>query len=95
MQKIIRKNLKIIVLLICILASSVPLYVFASGTSDKITTSVDEISAETFVEDAYALVSKQWEQQGFPVIYDAEYNLEAVSGKTTGTIVDKNNAYNL
>lgn len=93
MQKIIRKNLKIVVLLICILASSVPLYVFASGTSGKATTSVDEMSAETFVEDAYALVNKQWEEQGFPVIYDAEYNLEAISGKTTGEVVDKNNAY--
>lgn len=89
MCKKILKQVTAMLLMLCLLGTSAPIPTAKAETADPVEerTSMDEVSADTLVEDTFAAVSQQWEEQGIKVIRGKEYVIDPVNETTTGAVV--------
>ncbi len=86
-----KKNLKQVIamiLMLCLLGTSAPIPAAkAESVPVEERTSMDDVSADSLVEDTFAAVSQQWEEQGIKVIRGKEYLIDPVKETATGTVV--------
>ena len=92
MKKKIIKRIEAMVLLLCILFTSAPIQPVNAATNHAEVASNTELGVDALIEANYAVVSKDWEEQGIGVVYGKEYTVNPVKEKTTGTIVTSNDA---
>ena len=92
-RKILRQAIAMI-LMLCLLGTSAPMAdakaenaASEKKTSTEERTSMDDVSADTLVEDTFASVSQMWEEQGIKVIRGKEYLIDPVKVNTTGEVV--------
>ncbi len=87
MRKTNLKQIVAMVLLLCIIFTSAPNIPVRAEESTGEGTSMDEVSADTLVEDTFASVSQKWEEQGIKIIRGKEYAVDPTGETTTGTVV--------
>ena len=66
MYKKILKQIIAMILMLCLLGTSAPMTTAKaeSAAPKEERTSMDDVSADTLVEDTFAAVSQKWEEQG-------------------------------
>ena len=89
MYKKILKQIIAMILMLCLLGTSAPMTTAKaeSAAPKEERTSMDDVSADTLVEDTFAAVSQKWEEQGIKVIRGKEYVIDPVKATATGTVV--------
>lgn len=90
MCKKILKQIIAIILILCVLTTSAPTdFSVAEAKSEPAEerTSMDDVTADSLVEDTFAVVSKKWETEGYKIIRGKEYVIDPVKQTSTGTVV--------
>ena len=70
MCKKILKQIIAIILILCVLTTSAPTdFSVAEAKSEPVEerSSMDDVTADSLVEDTFAVVSKKWEDQGYKI----------------------------